>query len=318
MPPPLTKTAKRLALTVGDPAGIGPDLCLEVMNGDSPAAITIIGDAEELAHRAHLLGVNFAAEEYHENMAAHRTVWHCPVQSPVVAGQLSSANAAHVLAQLQTAVLGCRRGLFDAMITAPVSKEIICAAGFDFCGQTEYIASLLEVPHPVMLLAGKKMRVALATRHLPLAQVVAAVDEDNLWRTLCVLDDGLRRHCHLAKARIAVAGLNPHAGEGGFLGDEEERVIKPALRRAQQCGIFAEGPFAADTIFARPADCVLAMYHDQGLPVIKYADFANTVNATLGLPFLRVSPDHGTAAEVAGSGRADGASMRAAVAWAAQ
>lgn len=317
----MTSPAERpLVITAGDPAGIGPDLCVDALNHDFSAALVVVGDKRVLAERARMLGMPFNAGDYDKNTAARRSILHCPVTAAVVAGRPSPQHAAHVLAQLQSAVEGCVSGRFAALVTAPVNKQMLCAAGLAFSGQTEYIAELAQVSHPVMLLAGAKMRVALATRHVPLAQVAAAITADNLLATLKILDAGLRTYFTGNRPpRIAVAGLNPHAGEGGYLGDEERRIIKPAIARARQSGITAEGPFAADSMFAFcDADCMLAMYHDQGLPVIKYADFDNTVNMTLGLPFLRTSPDHGTALELAGSGKAKPLSMRAAIALAAR
>ncbi|MGI9306023.1 MAG: 4-hydroxythreonine-4-phosphate dehydrogenase PdxA [Gammaproteobacteria bacterium] len=306
---------KTVAITAGDPAGIGADLCLDICAGDYSAPLVFIGDKNALAARARMRGVSFAAEEYRAEAACRRAVLHCPAPAPVVCGALSPDNAAHVLAQLRRGAEGCLSGEFSALVTAPVNKDIICAAGFDFAGQTEYLAACAKTPHPVMLLASPKMRVALAVRHLPLAQTAAALNEDDLTLTLKTLDAGLRRYFTDGRApRIAVAGLNPHAGEGGRLGREETEIIRPALARAVRAGVLAEGPFSADSMFHFVrADCFLAMYHDQGLPVIKYADFDNTVNITLGLPFFRASPAHGTAAALAGTGDFSPDSMRAAV-----
>jgi 4-hydroxythreonine-4-phosphate dehydrogenase len=290
------KTSDRhIVVTTGDPAGVGPDLCLDILNGNCPATLTIIGDSNVLAARAKLLQVPFDVSDYAADSTAQRMVLHSPA-TDVIPGQLSSANAAHVLSQLHIAVDGCQQGHFDAVVTGPVSKETICTAGYNFCGQTEYIAELSGAPHPVMLLASSSMRVALATRHLPLSQVAAAINEETLVNTLRVLNDGMQRHFINRAPCIAVTGLNPHAGEGGYLGDEETRIIIPAIERAVQAGVNAKGPFSADTVFFRDdCDCVLAMYHDQGLPVIKYAHFDNTVNVTLGLPFFArfTRPRHG-------------------------
>lgn len=320
---------KPTVITAGDPAGIGPDLCLDILLADfgdeagvhpnarpNTRPIVIVGDRDVLSQRAKMRGLDFSAPDY-DGRAARRAVLHCPAAAAKVeCGKLSPENAAHVLAQLQIAAEGCISGRFSAMCTAPVSKQTICAAGFDFRGQTEHIAALAAAPHPVMLLAGEKMRVALATRHLPLSQVSENINAEDLFRTLQVLDGGLRKYFirENKTPRIAVAGLNPHAGEGGILGDEEARAIRPAIVRAAESGIDAAGPFSADSIFRfTAADCYLAMYHDQGLPVIKYAEFDSAVNCTLGLPFMRTSPDHGTAAELAGRGDFSPQSMRAAV-----
>lgn len=307
----MAMTNKTTVITAGDPAGIGPDLCLDILNGDGPP-LTVIGDRDVLAERAELCGVPFAAAEYDETGAGHRSVWHCPA-GKVECGKLSADNAPHVLEQLNIAVQGCLSGKFNALITAPVSKQTICQSGLEFKGQTEYIAERANVAHPVMLLAGGKLKVALATRHLPLSQVAGALSANAIFQTLQTLNAGLQKHFKLNAPVIAVAGLNPHAGEGGFLGSEEAQIISPAIAQAVQAGIRASGPFAADSMFATEnADCYLAMYHDQGLPVIKYAEFEHAVNATLGLPFLRTSPDHGTAQSLAGTGKASPNSMRAA------
>ena len=310
---------KPVAITAGDPGGIGADLCVRIWNSKIAAPLVFIGDAGVLAERARMLGEPFAAAEYDFKTPKRRAVLHCPAAAPVRCGILSPDNAPHVLAQLRRAAQGCMAGEFSAAVTAPVSKSAVCAAGINFCGQTEYIAECAGAKHPVMLLAGKKMRVALATRHVPLPQVAAAITEDGLFKTLQTLDAGLRRYFTGGRTpRIAVAGLNPHAGESGYLGDEEEKIIRPAVKRAAAAGIAAEGPFSADGMFRFiKADCFLAMFHDQGLPVIKYADFERTVNITLGLPFLRASPDHGTAAELAGGGKFSPLSMQAAVRFAA-
>ena len=311
---------KPVAITAGDPAGIGADLCVDICNGNIAAPLVFIGDADVLAARAKMLGAPFAAAEYAAGAPRRRAVLHCPAAAPVKCGKLSPDNAAHVLAQLRRAAEGCLAGEFSAMVSAPVNKSIICAAGFDFYGQTEYLANCAKAESSVMLLAAPKMRVALATRHVPLAKVAAAVSEGGLLKTLQILDGGLRRHFTGGKTpHIAVAGLNPHAGEGGYLGGEEDNIIRPAIARAAALGINATGPFSADSMFCfTKADCFLAMYHDQGLPVIKYADFNRAVNITLGLPFLRASPDHGTAAELAGGGVFSPLSMRAAVRFAAR
>lgn len=303
------------ALTVGDPAGIGPDLCLDILSREEFAApLVVIGDRDVLAARAALRGKSFAADDY-DGGVARRAVLHCPADAKVECGTLSPENAGHVLAQLRLAAEGCAAGRFSAMSTAPVSKQTIHAAGFDFCGQTEYIAALVGAQNPVMLLAGETMRIALATHHLPLSQVVAQIRADRLVAILRVLAAGLRKYFTDGRnPRIAVAGLNPHAGEGGMMGDEETREIIPAIARAAAEGMDATGPFPADTMLrAAAADCYLAMYHDQGLPLIKYAEFDSAVNCTLGLPFLRTSPDHGTAAALAGTRRISPYSMRAAV-----
>lgn len=308
----------QLALTCGEPAGIGPDLALLVAADLPPAAvecdITWLGDRELLAARARQLGL----AEPHGSFR----VQHLPLPEPAQAGRLDVRNARWVLDVLDAAIDGCREGRFDAIVTAPVHKAIINDAGIPFTGHTEYLAGRCGGAHPVMLLAGGGLRVALATTHLPLAAVSRQLTPALLDRTLSVLDHDLRRLWGIAHPRIAVCGLNPHAGEGGHLGREEIEVIAPAIARARADGIEASGPWPADTVFtpARLAQCdaVLAMFHDQGLPTLKFAAFGEAVNVTLGLPLLRTSVDHGTALDLAGTGRADAGSLRAALHLAAE
>jgi 4-hydroxythreonine-4-phosphate dehydrogenase len=242
---------------------------------------------------------------------------HVPLRAPCTAGRLDPANAPYVLELLDRAVAGCQRGEFHAMVTAPVHKGVINQAGVPFTGHTEYLAQRTGAPLPVMLLAGGGMRVALATTHLPLKDVSAALTQERLESVLRILDADLRSRFGLRDPRIMVCGLNPHAGEGGYLGREEIEVITPTLQRLQQAGLRLIGPIPADTAFLpeRLSDCdaVLAMFHDQGLPVLKHASFGHAVNVTLGLPIIRTSVDHGTALDLAGTGRADGGSLRAAV-----
>jgi len=230
-----------------------------------------------------------------------------------VPGKLDPANSRYVLAVLDRAVRGCLEGEFDAMVTAPVHKGVINDAGIGFTGHTEYLAERAKAAHVVMMLVGGGLRVALATTHLPLSQVPGAITTENLLRTLQVLDADLRRRFRIARPRILVAGLNPHSGESGHLGREDIEVIAPAIAAAADAGIAARGPIPADTLFVperlKAADCALAMYHDQGLPVLKYASFGRGVNVTLGLPFVRTSVDHGTALELAGTGKADPGSL---------
>jgi 4-hydroxythreonine-4-phosphate dehydrogenase len=232
---------------------------------------------------------------------------------PRVPGKLDPANSRYVLAVLDRAVRGCLEGEFDAMVTAPVHKGVINDAGIGFTGHTEYLAERAKAAHVVMMLVGGGLRVALATTHLPLSQVPSAITTQNLIRTLQVLDADLRRRFRIARPRILVAGLNPHSGESGHLGREDIEVIAPAIAAAAAAGIAARGPIPADTLFVperlSAADCALAMYHDQGLPVLKFASFGRGVNVTLGLPFVRTSVDHGTALELAGTGKADPGSL---------
>ncbi|MGH8745760.1 MAG: 4-hydroxythreonine-4-phosphate dehydrogenase PdxA [Burkholderiales bacterium] len=287
-----------IALTSGEPAGVGPELCAMLARQPLPARVVILGDAGLLAQRG---------------AAPTAVIEHIALTVPSIAGKPDPANARYVLALLDRAADGCLAGEFDAMVTAPVHKAVINDAGFPFTGHTEYLAARAEAPRVVMMLVGGGLRVALATTHLALTDVARAITHDGLVGALRVIERDLRQRFGIARPRILVAGLNPHSGEGGHLGREEIEVIEPALRAARAEGIAAQGPVPADTLFVperlKKADCVLAMYHDQGLPVLKYASFGKGVNVTLGLPFVRTSVDHGTALDLAGSGRADPGSL---------
>jgi len=294
-----------LAVTSGEPAGIGPDVCLALATRDFDARLVVIGDRDVLHARAARLGLNHVPE-----------IVHRPAAAPVVPGTLDPRNARYVLDLLDAAVDGCLRSEFAGMVTAPVQKSVINDAGIAFTGHTEYLAEKASTP-VVMMLAGGGLRVALATTHLALADVPGAIDAAGLGRTLRIVDRDLRARFGIASPRILVAGLNPHSGEGGHFGREEIDVIAPAIAAARADGIDAVGPLPADTLFTprmlEGADAVLAMYHDQGLPVLKYASFGRGVNVTLGLPFIRTSVDHGTALDLAGTGRADPGSLFEAV-----
>jgi 4-hydroxythreonine-4-phosphate dehydrogenase len=289
----------RIALTSGEPAGIGPELCARVAR-DYP--LTVIGD------RALLGGCP--------------RIEHVPLRGENIPGKLNAANSAYVLAVLDRAIRGCLSGEYDALVTAPVQKSVLNDAGIAFTGHTEYLAERSGAGQPVMMLVGGGLRVALATTHLPLAEVPRAVTRQRLGDVLRVVDADLRKRFKIAAPRILVAGLNPHSGEAGHLGREEIEVIAPAIEAARAAGIAARGPIPADTLFVperlREADCALAMYHDQGLPVLKYASFGRGVNVTLGLPFVRTSVDHGTALDLAGTGRADPGSLVEAIELALQ
>jgi 4-hydroxythreonine-4-phosphate dehydrogenase len=315
-----------LALTAGEPAGIGPDLCLTAAVTARDYPLVCIADRELLRARAVALGLRCQLQDWSSRAAVTRAagtlcVLHEPLAVPCRPGLPETANAPQVLAAIRRAVDGCASGEFSAMVTGPVQKSIINDAGIAFTGHTEFIAGRLRAGAPVMMLVAGELRVALATTHLPLRAVSAAITVDGLQHTLRVLQRDLRRWWGLAAPRIAVCGLNPHAGEGGHLGDEEQRVIEPAIRAARAEGIAAEGPFPADTVFVprqlAHVDAVLAMYHDQGLPVLKHAGFGHAVNITLGLPIIRTSVDHGTALELAASGKADAGSLLAALRLAA-
>jgi len=312
-----------IAVTAGEPAGIGPDLCAMLAGRSLPARVVIIADATLLQDRARMLGLAIALPRFTGGGSATPfSVLHVPLARPATAGQLAPANSRYVLRTLETAADGCRDGIFDAMATAPVHKGVINDAGIAFTGHTEFLAGRLHAPQVVMMLAGGGMRVALATTHLPLHEVAAAITRDSLERTLRVLHTDLVQRFAIARPRIIVAGLNPHAGESGHLGREEIDVIVPVLERLRQEGYELAGPLPADTLFQperlQHCDCVLAMYHDQGLPVLKYASFGGGINITLGLPIIRTSVDHGTALELAGSGKAKVDSLIAAIELAAE
>jgi 4-hydroxythreonine-4-phosphate dehydrogenase len=312
--------APALAVTSGEPAGVGPDLCLALAERDFPARLLFLGDRVLMRERAEELRSSVRIVEVAEP-AAHRAgelqLLHVATAAPVEAGRLDPANSRYVLSLLDIACDGCSAGRYAGMVTAPVQKSVICEAGLPFTGHTEYLAARTDAPHPVMLLVAGRLRVALATTHLALAEVPAAITRERLVDTLVVLDAGLQRHFGFARPRIVACGLNPHAGEGGHLGREEIDVIEPALRAAQSRGVVVRGPVPADTAFTpralADADAVLAMYHDQGLPVLKHAGFGGGVNVTLGLPILRTSVDHGTALDLAATGRADAGSLAAAL-----
>jgi len=286
-----------IALTSGEPAGIGPELCVAVASQAFPARIVAIGD------RALLQGCEH--------------IEHVPLARPRVPGRLDPANGRYVLAVLDRAIRGCLEGEFDAMVTAPVQKSTINDAGIAFTGHTEYLAEKTRTPHVVMMLVGGGLRVALATTHLPVSEISRNITRESLKQTLRVIDADLKKRFRIARPRILVSGLNPHSGESGHLGREDIDVVAPAIAEAVAAGIAASGPIPADTLFVperlKNADCALAMYHDQGLPVLKYASFGRGVNVTLGLPFVRTSVDHGTALDLAGTGKADPGSLIEAV-----
>jgi 4-hydroxythreonine-4-phosphate dehydrogenase len=317
-----------IAVTIGEPAGIGPDLCVRLAERTWPARLVLVGDIELLRERARRLGagVRFGAYVRHASREAGMLeVVHFPVAAAVAAGRLDPANAKAVVATLEAAVSGALSGEFAAMVTAPVQKSVINDAGIAFTGHTEFLAARTGVPHVVMMLVGgapaQTLRVALATTHMPLAAVPQAITRESLAATLSVVAADLAGKFGIARPRIAVCGLNPHAGEGGHLGREEIDIIAPVIASLRDAGLDVVGPVPADTAFVpahlREFACVVAMYHDQGLPVLKHASFGHGVNVTLGLPFVRTSVDHGTALDLAADARgarsADPGSMFAAV-----
>lgn len=302
-----SKINKRIVITSGEPAGIGPELCLRLAQRAWSLPLVVLGDRSLLAERAQVLGLDADSIE----------IRHVPLKKSALAGRLDPANARYVLDLLDAALAGCVSGEFAAMVTAPVHKGVINDAGIPFTGHTEYLAEHTATPRVVMLLAGKGLRVALATTHLALKDVPAAITPDDLEATLRILHADLQTKFGIARPRILVAGLNPHAGEGGHMGREELEVIAPVLEKLRAEGMNLVGPLPADTLFTKNvlagSDAQLAMYHDQGLAVLKYAAFDEGINITLGLPIIRTSVDHGTALDLAGSGRASPNSLFAAV-----
>ncbi len=316
---PESLITRRIIVTTGEPAGIGPDLALAAALADWPCELVFAGDPGLLAARAALLKLELKPVEWRADSPAapHRagTLPCLPARlgRDATPGRPDPANARYVLATIDAAAEGCAAGRFHAMVTAPVQKSSINDAGIAFQGHTEYLAAKARGAHPVMLLVTGKLRVALATTHLPLADVPRHITRELLERTVGVLERGLRDSFRLDAPRILVCGLNPHAGEGGHLGREEIEVIAPVVAALRARGLAVTGPVPADTAFTPAslagADAVLAMYHDQGLPVIKHSGFGHAVNVTLGLPFHRTSVDHGTALDLAGTGRADPGSL---------
>ena len=302
-----------IAVTSGEPAGIGPEIALRAVTAYAGASV-LLGDATLLEQTARDIRLAWPP--------ARSSICHEALPHPVTLGQPRADNAGYVLRLLDRAVLGCQRGEFAAMATAPVHKAVINEAGIGFSGHTEYLAEITGTHRVVMMLVGGGLRVALATTHLPLAKVPAAITRESLAGILDVLDRELKSRFAVERPHIAVAGLNPHAGESGYLGREEIEVITPAVAAARERGIDADGPWPADTLFvparAKGVDAIVAMYHDQGLAPLKYASFGHAVNVTLGLPLVRTSVDHGTALDLAGTGRADSASMLAAIELAAE
>lgn len=305
-----SKNSKPIVISSGEPAGIGPELCLQLLTRSWPVPLVVLGDKDLFLARAQTLGLAWeGAERIHFQ--------HVPLAKRCMPGQLDTANAAYVLEMLDLALAGCVAGEFSAMVTAPVHKGIINDAGIAFTGHTEYLAAHTGTARVVMLLAGAGLRVALATTHLALKDVPAAITAESLLATLQILHQDLQTKFGIARPRILVAGLNPHAGESGHMGREEIEVIIPVLKKLRAEGMDVVGPLPADTLFTKNvlagSDAQLAMYHDQGLAVLKYAAFDEGINVTLGLPVIRTSVDHGTALDLAGTGRASANSLFAAV-----
>ncbi len=311
-----------LALTAGEPAGIGPELCLQLAGEERSTGVVVVASQAMLAERARQVGLTVTLHPWQPGQPPRLAAGELSVLSvdgcfSHVPGQLEPRNSAYVLRTLEVAARGCLNGDFDGMVTAPVHKGVINDAGIAFSGHTEFLQELCGVERVVMMLATEELRVALVTTHLPLKDVSAAVTPERLTQVARILNADLKRFFGIAQPRILVAGLNPHAGEGGHLGREEIEVIEPTLKQLRAEGLTLTGPLPADTLFTPhwldQADAALAMYHDQGLPVLKFQGFGRAVNITLGLPIVRTSVDHGTALDLAGTGRADAGSLHTAI-----
>ncbi|CAK0769887.1 4-hydroxythreonine-4-phosphate dehydrogenase [Gammaproteobacteria bacterium] len=311
----------RIALTPGEPGGIGPDLCVRLAQGGGVAERVVVADPDLLRARADCLGLPLVLRPFDPSafpVPSPAGVLSClpvPLAARGLPGQLDPANAASVLQSLTLACEGCLTGLFDALVTGPVHKSVFFEAGFSFSGHTEFLAAQCQAD-PVMMLMAPGLRVALLTTHVPLAAVPGLVTRERLRRVLRILDRDLRAHFAIEQPTILVCGLNPHAGENGHLGREEVEIIIPALDELRREGLNLIGPLSADSLFVPDqldkGDAVLALYHDQGLPVLKHRGFGQAVNITLGLPIVRTSVDHGTALSLAGTGQADPGSLMAA------
>jgi 4-hydroxythreonine-4-phosphate dehydrogenase len=318
----ISSKPRRIAISAGEPAGIGPDVLLAAAERDWPAQLVVIADKDMLSARAALLGKSIRFDDYDSTSTQSSargsvSVLHTPLAIPSIPGKADTRNASGVLKALDQCIDGCVSGEFAAMVTAPVNKAVISDSGVAFSGHTEYLAEHTGTDQVVMLLAAGDLRVALATTHIPLSAVPGAISAPLLQNILMIMHTDLQAKFGIRKPRISVLGLNPHAGEGGHLGREDIELIAPAIQAARATGLSVTGPWPADTAF-NPAlrehsDAYLAMYHDQGLPVLKYASFGAAVNITLGLPIIRTSVDHGTALDIAGSGSADSGSFIAAI-----
>lgn len=316
-----------LALTPGEPAGIGPDLCITLAQTPGPYRLVVVADPDLLIERARLLQLPLKIRTYQRQASAvcaagELEVLPVALATTSIPGKPDRRNAPYVLETIKSAVQACLTGEFSALVTGPVQKSIINDAGIAFSGHTEMLAELCKVPRVVMMLATRQLKVALATTHLPLSAVPAALTPALLEEVLTILHSELIQKFAISSPRILVAGLNPHAGEGGHLGHEEIQIITPVLEKLRASGMQLIGPLPADTLFTprylQQADAVLAMYHDQGLPVLKYQGFGEAVNITLGLPIIRTSVDHGTALDLAGSGKAHNGSLLSALDMAMQ
>jgi 4-hydroxythreonine-4-phosphate dehydrogenase len=319
----------RIVFTPGEPAGIGPDLVIQYAQQAHDYELVCIADPAMLQQRANKLGLplvinTYDAKQTQSQAAGQLTVLEETLANPSVCGVADKANAQSQLKALKRAVAGCENGEFSALVTGPMHKGIINEAGIPFTGHTEYLAELTHTQKVVMMLAAPEskhpLRVALATTHLPLTEVSRAITRQSLTKVIQILNEDLKKYFGLTSPRILICGLNPHAGEDGHLGSEEIETITPVIKELKQQGLNLNGPLPADTIFTQPyleqADAVLAMYHDQGLPVLKHVGFGQAVNVTLGLPIIRTSVDHGTAFDLAGTGKANSGSLDAALSMA--
>ena len=312
-----------LAVTPGEPAGIGPDLIIQLSQQVQDAMLVVIADKELMQARAQQLGIAVSFTDYDPDAEAainaknQITILDVKCPAEVIAGKLDKHNASYVLETLTRATLGCISKEFDAIVTAPLHKGIINDAGVPFTGHTEFLAELTNAELPVMMLAADSLRVALATTHLPLKDVSDAITQDSLKQVISILDHDLKTKFGLQSPHILICGLNPHAGESGHMGSEEIDTIEPVINALKAEGMNLSGPLPADTLFTpkylETADAVLAMYHDQGLPVLKHVGFGHAINVTLGLPIIRTSVDHGTALDLAGTGKATTGSLIAAI-----
>ena len=313
-----------IAITSGEPAGIGPDIIVSALSEQSfGARLVVLADPQLLAQRAKLLATDVTiievtdVQQVRPHQQGEIQVLAIPLSQTCQPGKLNVANAEYVLETLKQAGEGCLEKRFDAIVTPPVHKGILCETGVHFSGHTEFFQAQCQSPHVVMMLASEAMRVALVTTHLPLRDIADAITPDTIRRVVKALNQDLIDKFAIPKPKILVCGLNPHAGEDGHLGHEEINIISPTLDEMRQQGIDLVGPLPADTLFTPKyldnADCALAMYHDQGLPVLKYSGFGNAVNITLGLPMIRTSVDHGTAIDLAGTGKAHNGSLKVAI-----
>lgn len=317
---------RRLVITPGEPAGVGPELLITLAQQSWPLELVACADPQLLLERAKQLALPLQLHPYQATApalprpAGHLSVLPVSLAAPALAGQLNPANSHYVLNTLMRACDGCLQGEFAGLVTGPINKAVINDAGWPFSGHTEFLADRSHCPNVVMMLATEGLRVALVTTHLPLSQVPAAITKEKLTQTIVILHQDLKNRFGITQPKIYVCGLNPHAGENGHIGHEEIDTIIPVLDNLRQQGLQLIGPLPADTLFQKKhlqkADAVLAMYHDQGLPVLKYKGFGRAVNITLGLPFIRTSVDHGTALELAGTGQADAGSFHTALTYA--